>query len=299
MFLLSTLLALLFAGQGQSLNYYAAAVYGDGIIACGLGDKIVWTDSDGNVIGNCLLGKSLDLRAISVIGKTALAVGKDGNAVLIQNEKPSVLNLGDMDLTALASFNGRFYLAAGTSVLVMSEELELLDVLDIGARSEIRGFCESDGEMFCAFTAENEIFFSSDAIHWKRIDFNVQYKGFYPKLQIRSIAAGPNTMAIVGEDSGGRAAMYFSSGGNVWSPRDLSYNSGDSLLSLDEMPQKVVYDPYNDRMVLACTGGTIFFVPACSHCNSLKRTRADTITDICTFPGRLLLTGFDSLILRD
>ena len=131
----------------------------------------------------------------------------------------------------------------------------------------------SYGQLVCGIAGESGILVSKDdGATWTSIDFNVTYEGYYKPLVIKAVAAGDRTMAIAGTDSDGKPAMYFSFDGNVWSPRELSYTVNGRTFYLDEQPVELEYDEERDRMVMYCENNTIFYVPNCSHCNSIKRT---------------------------
>lgn len=141
------------------------------------------------------------------------------------------------------------------------------------AQGDLQPEFSSYGELVCGFAGESLVIISRDGGDtWTSFDFNKQYEGYYKPLVIKAIAAGDRRMAIVGTDDAGMPVMYFSFDGTVWSPRDLSYNEGGRTLYLDRQPESLKYDSDTDKMVMYCEDSTIFFVPNCSHCNSLVRT---------------------------
>ncbi len=140
------------------------------------------------------------------------------------------------------------------------------------AQNELSLKFSSYENLVCGIAGESGILVSKDdGASWTSIDFNVEYEGYYKPLVIKAVAAGYKTMAIAGTDSDGRPAMYFSFDGSVWSPRELSYTEHGRTLWLDEQPLDLEYDADHDRMIMYCENNTIFYVPNCSHCNSLKK----------------------------
>lgn len=130
----------------------------------------------------------------------------------------------------------------------------------------------SYGELVCGTAGEGIILVSKDdGATWGTMDFNKEYEGYYKPLTIKAVAAGNRTMAIAGTDSDGRPAMYFSFDGTVWSPRELSYTVGGRTYWLEDQPVDLEYDGERDRMIMYCENDTVFYVPNCSHCNSLKK----------------------------
>lgn len=140
------------------------------------------------------------------------------------------------------------------------------------AQNELSLKFSSYENLVCGIAGESGILVSKDdGASWTSIDFNVEYEGYYKPLVIKAVAAGYKTMAIAGTDSDGRPAMYFSFDGSVWSPRELSYTEHGRTLWLEEQPLDLEYDADHDRMIMYCENNTIFYVPNCSHCNSLKK----------------------------
>lgn len=157
-------------------------------------------------------------------------------------------------------------------VLISFCATSLCSVAQGGLQQEFSSY----GDLVCGIGADNTLFISKDGgTTWSSFDFNMHYKGYYKPLSIKAIAAGDKMMAIVGSDADGSPAMYFSFDGTVWSPRELSYAEGGKFLYLDRQPESLKYDADTDKMVIYCEGGTIFFVPNCSHCNSLVRTEPE------------------------
>lgn len=132
----------------------------------------------------------------------------------------------------------------------------------------------SYGDLVCGVAGESVILVSrDDGATWTTVSFNEAYEGYYKPLTIKAVAAGNRTMAIAGTDSDGRPAMYFSFDGSVWSPRELSYTDHGRTMYLEDSPLDMEYDEESDRMILHCEGGTTFYVPNCSHCNSISKNQ--------------------------
>src|SRR5574344_27721 len=66
--------------------------------------------------------------------------------------------------------------------------------------------------------------------------------------------------------------VYYSTSGSVWSKRDMEYRTaGGGTSVLDKKPLSIHYDQAGDQMIIICEDGYVFFMPACSHCNSLQQ----------------------------
>ena len=143
-------------------------------------------------------------------------------------------------------------------------------------------------------TSEGEIIRSPDLDGWTVLDFNREYAGFYPKMGFSDIEPGMENIAVVGVTDKGVPAMFISSQGSVWSYRELSYSAYRGSLNLEEEPLAAVYDYLADQYLLLCSGGVIFCVPACSHCNKLMRLNANEIISLAFTPqGDYFVVGSD------
>lgn len=122
-----------------------------------------------------------------------------------------------------------------------------------------------------AVTDAGEILRSvGDSPEWTTFRFNEEYSDFYQKINLIGIAAGGGQIAVVGTDPQGLPAAFFSTEGKVWSPRELTAKGYGRL---EAVPEGIEYDPEHDRMVIRCEGGVLFYLPACSHCNSVEITQ--------------------------
>ena len=109
------------------------------------------------------------------------------------------------------------------------------------------------------------------------------------------MATPNNSVAIVGTDSSGRNAMYVSSQGTVWSERELSYLVSGTPHMLEDSILGLVYDPLGDQYIATCSSGTLFTVPACSHCNAVISLKANELYDLALTPdGNYFVVGSDS-----
>lgn len=144
-------------------------------------------------------------------------------------------------------------------------------------KGELKAVCESADGIQWAVTDAGEILRSADGVAWTVLDFNGQYAGYYPKMDFRAVAAGGGGVMVAGLDPGGHLAVFTSSRGTVWSARSLEYSQDGERGVLDVTPVSLSYDPLRDSFFLCGSGGTLFEMPGCSHCNRLTRYPADTL----------------------
>ena len=149
--------------------------------------------------------------------------------------------------------------------------------LRTAAKGGLQAVCaDPDGAQW-AVTDAGEILRSADGAAWTVFDFNTEYAGFYPKMSWRAVAAGGGSVMVAGLDADGHLAVYTSSRGTVWSARTLDYTEAGERSVLDVTPSSLSYDPLRDSFFLCGSGGTLFEMPGCSHCNRLTRYPADTL----------------------
>lgn len=260
------------------MPYNAATRTGDGVVACCEDGTLVWLDDEGEIIRGPEAYGEGPLESIAAIGEEVMAVGEGEKVV---------------------AFNGHFYVSSGPMLFEYSKGKEPLRAIDVGSDSALVALSAYDDFMICALSTDGKIFYSKDAVHWSSFAFNSNYKGFYPTLNIRTLAMGRGSVAIAGvcpED--GLPAVYFSSEGKVWSPRELSVTEGSAIRPILQAPQKMVYDPYADRMVLLCSEGTVVSLPGCSHCTTMIQIEGAELKDVCPFENYLMLIGPEDVWLR-
>ena len=149
--------------------------------------------------------------------------------------------------------------------------------LHTAARGKLQAVCADPDGLQWAVTDAGEILHSADGSAWTVLDFNAEYAGFYPRMDFRAVAAGGGSVMVAGLDPDGRLAVYTSSRGTVWSVRSLDYTEAGERKVLDVTPCSLSYDPLRDSFFLCGTGGTLFEMPGCSHCNRLTRYPVDTL----------------------
>ena len=149
--------------------------------------------------------------------------------------------------------------------------------LHTAARGTLQAVCADPEGLQWAVTDAGEILRSADGAAWTVFDFNTEYAGFYPKMSWRAVAAGGGSVMVAGLDADGHLAVYTSSRGTVWSARTLDYTEAGERSVLDVTPSSLSYDPLRDSFFLCGSGGALFEMPGCSHCNRLTRYPTDTL----------------------
>ena len=247
------------------------------------------------------LEKTVELPSATVINdvyvfRNCLAVAADGLLAVYDGENLDTIKM-DGDAISLAVFRDRLIVGLNTS---SGARLLYLDSIDSSPQFiplEIRGLITalSAGLQFCCgVTSEGEIIRTTDLENWAVLDFNAQYDGFYPRVSFSDIEMGLENMAVAGTTDSGAPAMFISSQGSVWSYRELSYSATQGSYYLEEEPFSVIYDYLADQYVLLCSGGVLFSVPACAHCNKIRRINANELKSLAfTYQGDYFVVGSD------
>ena len=119
-------------------------------------------------------------------------------------------------------------------------------------------------------------------------DFNGTYSLYYDETRFSAICASDNFICIAGTYLNGMPAVYTSASGNIWSERTLVYTEGSETLELERLPLGMGYDDRMDRFVLSCSDGYLFYMPGCSHCNSIERKSMADISALAFNSGTIL-----------
>ena len=218
--------------------------YNDGfVMACGEG-MIYWTDIEGAHIDSVNI--KTGIAGIEVVEGSVLAVSPDCMVIKVErNGKTNRLcrrqiNGNTDKVTGIACSGGRTYILTENGIIR----------------------CTTDCRSFTLF------------------DFNQTYSGYYDPTHFSAICASDNTIFIAGTYYNGMPAVFTSSAGNIWSERSLTYTDRSETLSLEQQPLSMAYDSRMDRFVLVCTDGYLFYMPGCSHCNSIEHKSLVDITAI-------------------
>lgn len=290
-----TILALCLVCKAEGgVNYRAMAPYAGGYLICGQGDRLDLVGPDAEPLASFPLGESLDLKDIAVLGATAVAVGEGGSLLVLEDGKPAVMSFPGMDFGCIESFRGHFVIGCSDALLIADEHLDIVSVIAGMSEGRIISVSACGGSRICAVSESGDFLYSTDGLNWSVCRFNEEYNGYYPELRPAAVAAGPAQYALAGMSPDGTPAVYLSPTGAVWSARTLDYSENGERKLLGQSIKGAVFDSFNDRMAFLCEEGTVFFVPGCSHCNSLEKTRAGDLYDARSAPGLFLAVGDDS-----
>lgn len=240
----------LFAATPQIID---AKPFDDGFVIASSDGMLYWTDIDGVYLDSVNL--KTDIAGIEVTDGSVLAVSPD--CMILKVER------------------------SGKSSRMCRNQINK-------SSNRVVGIACSGGNTF-VLTRYGIILKTSDFKLFTSFDFNLTYTGYYEQTRFSAICASGNSIFIAGVYDNGQPAVFTSAVGNIWSERTLTYTLSGETLSLEHQPLSMAYDSRMDRFVLGCTDGYLFYLPGCSHCNSLEsKTHAD-ITAVAFNSGYCIL----------
>lgn len=127
----------------------------------------------------------------------------------------------------------------------------------------------SAGGLTVGLTDKGELVSSRDGSNWTVVDFNTAYSGFYREVTFTCVCTSGRSICAAGVYDDGTPVAFFSTRGSVWNERPLTYKTGGQTHQLWAHPEGAYYEEDLDRFVLECEEGVLFFLPNCSHCNSI------------------------------
>ncbi len=283
------------SGQQYCFAYKAVIPYMGSFAAAGESGKIDFYSPEGKLEKTVELPSAAAVSDVFVFGNSLVAAA-DGLLAFYTEGTLSTLPI-EGNAVSLTVFRGKLVVgvnsAEGAQVLCLDSIDEAPQVRCLAVKGELTSLSASL-ESCCGVTSRGEIIRTADLDNWTVLDFNQEYSGFYPEMSFSDIEMGLENMAVAGVTDSGVPAMFISSQGTVWSYRELSYSASRGSFNLEEEPLFVIYDYLADQYLLLCTGGVIFYVPACAHCNKFQRLNANELNSLAfTYQGDYFVVGSD------
>lgn len=251
--------AIILMWWGTVFSLYAASPqivdakpYDDGFVIASSDGMLYWTDIDGVHIDSVNL--KTEIAGIEVTDGSVLAVSPD--CMMLKVER------------------------SGKSSRLCRKQIN-------NSSNRVVGIACSGGNTF-VLTRYGIILKTTDFKLFTLFDFNLTYTGYYEQTRFSAICASDNSIFIAGIYDNGMPAVFTSTVGNIWSERTLTYTDRGETLSLEHQPLSMAYDARMDRFVLGCTGGYLFYMPGCSHCNSIERKDLADIVAVGFNDGRCI-----------
>ena len=227
--------------------------FADGFVMAYADGTITWTDIDGIATDSVKL--RMDLAGIEVREERVLAVSPECRIL-------SVARDGNIRQLCRRQINNGADIVVGIA-------------------------CSKDNALI--LTEGGVILSTADFDTFTSMDFNGTYTSYYDETRFCAISASDNFFYIAGTFHNGMPAVFTSASGRIWSERTLSYTRERLTFCLEQQPLGLAYDSGLDRFVMACTDGYLFFMPGCSHCNTIERKSMRDINAVAFNGGRCLI----------
>lgn len=260
-----------FASGGDATEgYRALAPTAEGFVAAGTDGRLDRLDRSGRFVdGGSFPG--VEFNCLLSHGTTLFAAGNDGVLMVAAGEGAfkSVDSGTTLDIRSLTWFEDYLVAGAAGGRVLIGDAAGFFEQTTPAIKGNIVSLSAA-GEVCWGVTDRGEIFHSRDLVAWRVFDFNTIYADYYEPCSWSAVVATGEQVAVAGRSADGVPALYLSTGGEVWSPRDLDYTDTRGIPArLSAIPRAMIHDSAGDRLVLACDGGEVMSVPSCSHCNEM------------------------------
>lgn len=265
-------------------GYRDITVYNGKFLAVGTDGRIDLIDNSGERTAvsnlykcnlNCVAGKD---QMLVVAGERGTILFSSDGQVFIRAETAT-----DKNINGIAFGKELFIAGADSGLMLISKNGKTWNPEYLPVKGNIVSVA-ANGSVFFGITDTGEIIRSDDGFNWEITDYNKDYAGYNKACIFNKVLLTENRIVIIGTHDDNSPAVLFSSLGNVWTERSMSYNDVHGMMRfLSNRPNDIAYDPVHDRFILACDNGEIFSMPSCTKCNaSLTVSKNDLHSIICT-----------------
>jgi hypothetical protein len=254
---------------GSNKGYRDIIFYDDKFLAVGNDGEIDYINSSGgkSSVANACRNT---LNFVISINQIVVAAGDDGTVLFSSDGKAftKVESGTDKNINGIAYKNELLIAGADKGTILASKNGKTWNSKHLEVRGNIVSVTANDS-FFFGITDSGEIIRSNDGLNWEITDYNKEYSGYNKSCEFKKVLATKNRIVIIGRHDDGSPAVLFSSLGNVWTERSLSYNDDHGMIRfLTNEPNDITYDPVRDQFILACDNGEIFSLPSCTKCNA-------------------------------
>jgi hypothetical protein len=273
-------------------GYEAILSYQRGFLAAGSDGRIDWISESG-IVEQTTKPQSASINALLSVGNKVLAAGNKG-VLLFSSDNGAfkLLESGtNQTINALTYFKKNIIAGADQGLVLVGSLGEPLSPCQLALKGNVVSVSSNESVCF-GVTDQGEIIHTTDGLNWTIFDYNDFYFGYYKPSYFTSVLVTDKQIAVAGIKEDGMPVLLFSAQGNVWTDRALAYidDEGISIFSKD-IPLTIYYDVIEDQFVLACTNGTLQFVPACSHCNKVVHYSTEALTGIASNEHTWMIVG--------
>ena len=279
-------------------GYNSVTGYNDMFLAAGSEGRIDRISLSGNITriesfpGENFKSIVSDNRNVIVAGENGvIRISFDGKTFIKADSGT------DTDINSVTIFNGTIIAGADKGTIILGDPGGSFNVINLKLKGNIVSL--SAGLSYCyGVTDAGEIIHTDDALHWDIFDYNKVYSGYYKQCSFTSVLVTLNRIAVAGKQDDGSPVVAFSTRGNVWTERILSFTDDHGFReSFNEIPNSILYDEAGDQYFLACNKGTLLLLPECTQCNKVTRVSDKDLRGL-SFNGNKMLVAGDNFFIR-
>ncbi len=138
--------------------------------------------------------------------------------------------------------------------------------------SEFLMICGGEGRIYLALSSDGKLYRREEGKEWSTIDFNEDYKGYYPACRFTALAATEADFVAAAQAEDGLPYVFRTVRGGVW---DMVNLTGGTALSgyvrASGKVNEVLYDNVTKQVFLLCDNGELVTLPDCPKCVRIGR----------------------------
>lgn len=253
-------------------------------LAVGNDGKIDYINSSGErtLVANACRST---LNSVISIDKIVVVAGDNGTVLFSSDGQvfTKVESGTDKNINGMAFRNELLIAGVDKGTILVSKNGKTWNSKHLEVKGNIVSVSANDS-YWIGITDKGEIIRSYDGLNWEIKDYNKEYSGYNKSCIFKKVLLTNNRIVIIGTHDDGTPAVLFSSLGNVWTERPLTYHDEHGMIRfLTNKPNDLTYDPAGDQFILACDNGEIFGLPACTKCNTSSTVSSNDLNAIiCT-----------------
>jgi len=285
------------AADENQRGYTSVIKYNDGFLAAGSDGRIDRISVSGKIF-KTMTFPGEEFKCLFSDEELIIAAGDKGILrISADGEIFRKIDIGSVrKINSLTIFNGTIICGTDQGVIIAGDTGGFFKETKLNLKGNIVSVSSSLTDCY-GVTDQGEIIHSKDGVHWDIIDFNEVYKGYYRPCSFTSILVTQNRISVAGKQDDGSPVVAFSSQGNVWTERILSYTDDNGFREfLTEIPGSIIYDEPNDQYFLACSNGTLLLLPSCSQCNKVTKVSDKNLRGLSFNGDKMLVVGVDFFI---
>lgn len=283
--------------SNKNKGYRDIVAYKDQFLAVGTDGRIDCINKSGEItrINNALTN---NLNGVIYTNQTIIAVGNEGTILFSSDGKICLKKESgtDKNINSITSFKGNVIASADDGTILIMESGNSWKHIQLPLKGDIVSI--SSGSSVCiGVTNKGEMIKTSDAVNWDIFDYNKEYAGYNKPCSFKEVLISRNRIAIIGQHEDDSPVVLFSSLGNVWTERSVSYTDEHGMIHwVTNLPNNICYDVAGDQFFLVCNNGELLNLPSCTKCNKSFIISKNNLNGIICLENTLMIVGDDYFV---